>query len=103
MLSVGRDELGRQFQSDFGDRFWAMAQSGIQNENLDSNEIQQRDSIQTWLSQTPNSLHQEGGIQRFAAVLLFNAPGSVRLENPENNLPAWFIEGYRRYCSMAQA
>ena len=28
MLSVGRDELGRQFQSDFGDRFWAMAQSG---------------------------------------------------------------------------
>ena len=103
MLSVGSDELGRQFQSDFGDRFWAMAQSGIQNESLDANEIQQRDSIQQWLSQTPNSLHQDGGIQRFAAVLLFNPPGSVRLAEPERNLPAWFTDGYKRYCSMAQA
>ena len=103
MLGAGRDELGRQFQSDFGDRFWAMAQSGIQKESLDANEIQQRDAMQQWLSQTPNSLHQDGGIQRFAAVLLFTTPGSVRLADPGHNLPAWFIDGYKRYCSMAQA
>ena len=103
MLSVEREELGNQFQSDFGDRFWAMAQSGLQKESLDANEIQQRDSMQQWLSQTPNSLHQEGGIQRFASVILFNSPGSVRLADPERNLPAWFMDGYRRYCSMAQA
>jgi len=102
MLSVGRDELGQQFRSDFGDRFWAMAQSGIQKESLDANEIQQRDAIQQWLSQTPNSLHQDGGIQRFAAVLLFNKPGSVQLADPDRNLPAWFTDGYKRYCSMAQ-
>ena len=102
MLSVGRDELGRQFQSDFGDRFWAMAQSGVQSESLDATEAQQRDAIQQWLSQTPNSLHQDGGIQRFAAVLLFNPPGSVRLTDPDSNLPAWFVDGYKRYCSMAQ-
>ena len=103
ILSVGREELGRQFQSDFGDRFWAMAQSGLQKENLDANEIQQRDAIQQWLSQTPNSLHQDGGIQRFASVLLFSSPGSVRLADPDRNLPAWFMDGYKRYCSMAQA
>jgi hypothetical protein len=103
MLSVGREELGRQFQSDFGDRFWAMAQSGVQKESLDANEIQQRDAIQQWLSQTPNSLHQDGGIQRFASVLLFSTPGSVRLADPDRNLPAWFMDGYKRYCSMAQA
>ena len=102
MLGTGNDELGRQFQSDFGDRFWAMAQSGIQKETLDSNEVQLRDSIQQWLSQTPNSLHLDGGIQRFAAALLFNPPGSVRLTDPDRNLPAWFMEGYKRYCSMAQ-
>ena len=103
ILSVDREELGRHFQSDFGDRFWAMAQSGVQNESLDSNEIQQRDAMQQWLSQTPNSLHENGGIQRFAAVLLFNTPGSVRLADPDRNLPAWFVDGYKRYCSMAQA
>ena len=102
MLSVDSEELGRQFQSDFGDRFWAMAQSGVQKESLDTNEIQQRDAMQQWLSQTPNSLHQDGGIQRFASVLLFNPPGSVRLAEPERNLPAWFMDGYKRYCSMAQ-
>ena len=102
MLSVNSDELSRQFQSDFGDRFWAMAQSGIQKESLDAMEVQQRDIMQQWLSQTPNSLHQDGGIQRFAAVLLFSPPGSVRLADPDRNLPAWFTEGYKRYCSMAQ-
>ena len=103
MLSTRSDELGRQFQSDFGDRFWAMAQSGLQKERLDANEIQLRDEMQQWLSNTPNSLHKDGGIQRFAAVLLFNPPGSVRLADPDRNLPAWFSEGYKRYCSMAQA
>ena len=102
MLSVGREELARQFQADFGDRFWAMAQSGVQKENLDAKEVEQRDAMQQWLSQTPNSLHQEGGIQRFAAVLLFNPPGSVRLADPDSNLPSWFTDGYKRYCSMAQ-
>ena len=102
MLKRDRDELGRQFQSDFGDRFWAMAQSGVQKESLDANEIHQRDAMQQWLSNTPNSLHQDGGIQRFAAVLLFNPPGSVRLADPDQNLPAWFTDGYKRYCSMAQ-
>ena len=101
MLSVNREELARQFQADFGDRFWAMAQSGVQKENLDTNEINQRDSLQQWLSATPQSLHQEGGIQRFAAVLLFSPPGSVRLADPDSNLPAWFAEGFKRFCSMA--
>jgi len=103
LLSTTREELGRHFSSDFGDRFWAMAQSGMQKEPLDSNEVAQRDAIQTWLSATPNSLHQEGGIQRFAAALLFSVPGSVALADPERNLPAWFVEGYRRYTSMAAA
>ena len=103
MLSVGSEELGVHFRSDFGDRFWAMAQCGVQKEALDANEVHERNEIQDWLSQTPNSLHQDGGIQRFAAVLLFNPPGSVRLAEPERNLPTWFMEGYKRYCSMAQA
>ena len=60
-----------------------MAQSGVQKETLNANEIELRDAMQQWLSQTPNSLHQEGGIQRFAAVLLFNPPGSVRLAEPD--------------------
>jgi hypothetical protein len=103
LLGVSREELGRQFVADFGDRYWAMAQSGVQKEPLDATEVAQRDAIQTWLSTTPNSLSQEGGIQRFAAALLFNMPGTVALANPEQNLPAWFVEGYKRYTSMAVA
>ena len=102
ILSVSRDELARHFQSDFGDRFWAMAQSGVQKQSLDANETRERDALQKWLSETPQSLHKEGGIQRFAAALLFNSPGSVRLAEPERNLPAWFTEGFKRFCSMAQ-
>jgi len=102
LLGVSSRELGEHFSADFGDRYWAMAQSGVQKEPLDAQEVAQRDGIQQWLSSQPQSLLQEGGIQRFAAALLFNPPGSVRLANPEQNLPAWFVEGYKRYCSMAQ-
>ena len=56
----------------------------------------QRDALQKWLSETPQSLHQEGGIQRFAAVLLFNPPGSVRLADPDKQ-PA------RLVCRRLQA
>ena len=65
-------------------------------------ETNQRDALQQWLNETPQSLHQEGGIQRFAAALLFSPPGAVRLADPDSNLPAWFAEGFKRYCSMAQ-
>lgn len=101
LLSVDREELGRQFTADFGDRYWAMAQSGVQKEPLDATEAAQRDALQQWLTSTPQSLTVEGGIQRFAAALLFAMPGSVQLANPEQNLPAWFVEGFRRYCSTA--
>jgi len=103
LQSVNRSQLGEHFTGDFGDRYWAMAQSGVQKEALDANEAEKRDEIQHWLSRTQNSLHQEGGIQRFAAALLFNVPGSVQLANPEQNLPAWFVEGFKRYSSMAIA
>lgn len=103
MLNANREELGRQFAADFGDRFWAMAQSGVQKEPLTAEEARCRDDLQHWLSTTPRSLLVEGGIQRFAAALLFNPPGAVQLANPEQNLPAWFIEGFKRFNSMAVA
>jgi hypothetical protein len=103
LLSVDREQLGRQFTADFGDRYWAMAQSGVQKEPLDANEASQRDALQQWLTSHANSLAIEGGIQRFAGALLFAMPGSVQLANPEQNLPAWFLEGFRRYSSIAAA
>ena len=101
MVEASSETLARHFQADFGDRFWAMAQSGVQNEELNPDEVVLRDSIQNWLTTTSNSLKQEGGIQRFAAALLFNKPGSIKIANPEQNLPAWFIDGYKRYESTA--
>jgi len=70
---------------------------------LNSQESARRDELQRWLSETPNSLHQAGGLQRFAATLLFNQPGSVKLADPERNLPAWFVEGFKRFNSMVNS
>jgi hypothetical protein len=103
LVNCNSTELGNHFNGDFGDRFWAMAQSGIQKEDLNAKEATQRDAIQNWLTSTPNSLHQEGGIQRFAAIILFSQPGSIQLSNAEQNLPTWFLEGFKRYTSMSAA
>ena len=99
LLRSGGAELGQHFVADFGDRYWAMAQSGVQKEPLTPEEAAVRDEAQGWLSSRQQSLQQEGGIQRFAVALLFNPPGSVRIANPETNLPAWFLEGFRRYST----
>lgn len=101
LLSCSSTELGQQFNGDFGDRFWAMAQSGIQKESLNSKESNIRQEVQNWLTNTADSLNTEGGIQRFASALLFSVPGSVQLSSPEQNLPTWFIEGFKRYSSMS--
>jgi len=103
ILATSKEELGQHFQADFGDRFWAMAQSGVQKEPLNNKEAEQQNSLQNWLTTTPQSLHAEGGIQRFVCTILLDSPGSVRLDNPEQNLPSWFIEGFKRYCSMSAA
>jgi len=100
LINAKPDEVAAAFQKDFGDRYWAMAQCGVQKEALNSQESARRDELQMWLSETPNSLHQAGGLQRFAATLLFNQPGSVKLSDPERNLPAWYVEGYKRFSSM---
>jgi len=103
ILTTSKEELGKYFIADFGDRFWAMAQSGIQKEPLNAQEAEQQNSLQHWLTTTPQSLHAEGGLQRFISTILFARPGSVQLTDPEQNLPAWFIEGFKRYCSMSAA
>ena len=89
MLSVRSEELGRQFQSDFGDRFWAMAQSGLQKESLDANEAQQRDEIQQWLRQTFNKAFikmEEFNVSQQRSCSASRS--SVRLADPDSNLPA---------------
>jgi hypothetical protein len=103
ILKASLQELSENFLSDFGDRYWAMAQSGIQKEPLTPKETLQREGIQKWLTTTSNSLNQDGGLQRFIAILLFTQPGSIQLANPEENLPRWFSEGFKRYNSMAAA
>ena len=100
LIKTTNQELASAFIEDFGDRYWALAQSGVQHEELNIEECTKRDEVQEWLTHTPNSLKAEGGIQRFAAALLFSKPGSVKLANPDQNLPTWFIEGFKRYCSM---
>jgi len=103
LINAKPEDVASAFQKDFGDRYWAMAQCGIQKESLNSQESARRDELQRWLSETPNSLHQAGGLQRFAATLLFNQPGSVKLADPERNLPAWFVEGFKRFNSMVNS
>ena len=68
MLSVNRDELARQFQADF-ETVSGQWHKAAQKEALNSNETSQRDALQNWLSETPQSLHQEVGFnasQQFA-------------------------------------
>ena len=101
MLSVDRDELGRQFQSDFGDRFWAMAQCGSRRNDSTPKKYKRGIICSSGSAKPRTASTLTRGIQRFRRCASFQSAWKCAIADPDRNLPAWFTDDYKRYCSMA--
>lgn len=101
--SAPEPDLERIWATDFGDRYWALVRSGVQKETLDGADQQIKDRSTNRLN--PNAgggFGQPGALNALLVAMMFYAPGSMRVEAPEQKLPAWLLPSYRQVFEQAQ-
>ena len=101
---VPEQDLERIWATDFGDRYWALVRSGVQKESLTSldQEIKNRATNQL----NPNvggGFNRSGALRALLVAMMFYAPGSMRVEAPEQKLPGWLLTSYRQVFEETQA
>jgi len=94
--------LEQVWAGDFGDRYWAMVRSGIQNEPLEPADQQRRDAAAQALN--PNQgggFNRRGAINAILVAMLYFAPGTMQVNNSEAQLPGWLYPNYKQIFADA--
>lgn len=96
-------DLERIWSSDFGDRYWALVRSGVQKESLEAADQSIRDRATQCLSPSQGGgFGSAGALNAFLVAMMYFAPGSMRVDAPEQKLPAWLLEPYKQVFEQAQ-
>lgn len=96
-------ELERIWATDFGDRYWALVRSGIQNESLDQPDQAIRDAATQVLNPAQGGgFGAAGALNAFLVSMMYYAPGAMRVEGAAQKLPAWVYEQYRQVFEQVQ-
>lgn len=101
---ASEQDLERIWATDFGDRYWALVRSGVQKEALAAADQQIKDRATNQLN--PNAgggFDRPGALRALLVAMMFYAPGSMRVEAPEQKLPSWLLSSYRQVFEEAQA
>ena len=90
-------QLESIWESDLGDRYWALVRSGIQKEAMTPGEEQKKHSVTQKLNPasgggfgTPGALNAVLG-----AMVLFE-PGTMQIPDAQQKLPAWILPSYQQ-------
>ena len=93
--SAPEQDLERIWATDFGDRYWALVRSGVQNEVLDASDQQIKDQATSQLnSMAAGGFDRPGALRSLLVAMMFYLPGSMRVEAPEQKLPGWLLGSY---------
>ena len=88
--------------SDFGDRYWALVRSGVQNEPLDPSDEQRKQRVvQALAPEQGGGFDKPGSINAVLVAMIYFQPGSMQVARPEQNLPAWLLENYQQIFAQA--
>lgn len=90
-------DLERIWSTDFGDRYWAMVRSGVQNEQLEPADQALRDAATQRLSPASGGgFGTPGALNALLVAMLFYAPGAMRVEGAAQKLPGWILSQYQQ-------
>ena len=95
IASAPEQDLERIWATDFGDRYWALVRSGVQNEALDASDQHIKDQATSYLNSIAGGFDLPGALRSLLVAMMYYLPGSMRVEAPEQKLPAWLLESYR--------
>ncbi|QNI83977.1 hypothetical protein SynPROS71_00139 [Synechococcus sp. PROS-7-1] len=102
ILQCPEQQLEGHFQGDFSDRYWALVRSGVQKEVLQPVEEQLRERVTQRLQPTQGGgFGTPGAVNAFLVAMTLFEPGSMQVDQPEQKLPRWLLQGYHDVFAQA--
>lgn len=88
--------LEKLFATDLGDRYWALVRSGVQNEPMSADDQSFKDRAVIRLSPSQGGgFNTPGSTNAFLIAMLFYVPGSMKVDEAEQKIPGWLLQGYQ--------
>ena len=89
-------ELESLWDSDLGERYWAIVRSGVQKEELNQDDQVIKNNAVLRLSPDQGGGFQvPGATNAFLIAMLYYVPGTMKVDNPQDKIPAWLLQGYQ--------
>jgi len=94
--ATNENELEHFFATDLGDRYWAMVRSGIQKESMSKEDEQlKQEAVIRLMPSEGGGFGKPGAVNAFLIAMLFYVPGTMKVDDAEEKVPSWLLEGYK--------
>ena len=83
-------ELQSLWGTDLGDRYWSLVRSGLQKEALSvSDEERRQEAVRLLNAGSGGGFGTPGAINAFLIAMMYFLPGSMKVDDAEQKIPAW--------------
>ena len=90
-------QLQSIWESDLGDRYWALVRSGIQKEAMTPEEEQKKHAATQRLNPSVGGgFGTPGAVNAVLVAMTLFEPGTMRISDPEQKLPGWLLANYQQ-------
>ena len=90
-------ELQNLWDTDLGDRYWALVRSGIQREAMTPAEEQKKHAVTQKLNpSTGGGFGTPGAVNAVLVAMVMFEPGTMKISDAEQKLPAWLLPSYQQ-------
>ncbi|MCB4421453.1 hypothetical protein FZZ91_01195 [Synechococcus sp. HB1133] len=95
IFSANPSSLESIWSTEFGDRYWSLVRSGIQNEPLSTIDEQiKSQSIKVLSPSQGGGFSQPNAINALLVSMMYFLPGTMQVSNAQHNIPAWLYEPF---------
>tara|TARA_B100000674_G_scaffold39763_2_gene27717 strand:+ start:28645 stop:29550 length:906 start_codon:yes stop_codon:yes gene_type:complete len=97
ILAAPETSLESTWSGDFGDRYWAMVRSGIQNEPLRAEDEKRKQvAVRALNPADGGGFGTSGASNAFLVAMLYFVPGSMQVADADRQLPPWILQNYKQ-------
>lgn len=94
--------LQQYFSTDFGDRYWSLVRSGIQNESLsDADSLIKADSVRRLNPDVGGGFGTSGSTSALLIAMMYFLPGTMHVPEPDAKIPSWLLANYKQIFENA--
>ena len=95
-------QLQSLWETDLGDRYWALVRSGIQKEVMTPTEEEKKHKVTQKLNPAAGGgFGTPGAINAVLVAMVLFEPGTMKISDAEQKLPAWLLPSYKQIFAQS--